>query len=42
MKRRMSWALLAGGIGLVGAPNVPAYHAAKGGGRLMSKTDALL
>ena len=28
--------------GLVGAPNVPAYHAAKGGVRLMSKTDALL
>jgi NAD(P)-dependent dehydrogenase (short-subunit alcohol dehydrogenase family) len=28
--------------GLVSAPDVPAYHAAKGGVRLMSKTDALL
>lgn len=28
--------------GLVGAPDSPAYHAAKGGVRLMSKTDALL
>jgi len=28
--------------GLVGAPDAPAYHAAKGGVRLMSKTDALL
>ena len=28
--------------GLVGAPDAPPYHAAKGGVRLMSKTDALL
>jgi NAD(P)-dependent dehydrogenase (short-subunit alcohol dehydrogenase family) len=28
--------------GLVGAPNVPPYHASKGAVRLMSKTDALL
>ena len=28
--------------GLVGAPDSPAYHATKGGVRLMSKTDALL
>lgn len=28
--------------GLVGAPDVPAYHASKGAVRLMSKTDALL
>jgi NAD(P)-dependent dehydrogenase (short-subunit alcohol dehydrogenase family) len=28
--------------GLVGAPDVPPYHAAKGAVRLMSKTDALL
>jgi NAD(P)-dependent dehydrogenase (short-subunit alcohol dehydrogenase family) len=28
--------------GLVGAPDSPAYHAAKGGVRLMSKTDAML
>jgi NAD(P)-dependent dehydrogenase (short-subunit alcohol dehydrogenase family) len=27
---------------LVGAPNIPAYHAAKGAVRLMSKTDALI
>jgi NAD(P)-dependent dehydrogenase (short-subunit alcohol dehydrogenase family) len=27
--------------GLVGAPDLPPYHAAKGGVRLMSKTDAL-
>ena len=28
--------------GLVGAPDVPAYHASKGAVRLMTKTDALL
>ena len=28
--------------GLIGAPDAPPYHAAKGGVRLMSKTDALL
>ena len=28
--------------GLVGAPDVPAYHASKGAVRLMSKTDALI
>jgi NAD(P)-dependent dehydrogenase (short-subunit alcohol dehydrogenase family) len=28
--------------GLVGAPDVPPYHAAKGAVRLMSKTDALI
>jgi len=28
--------------GLVGAPDAPPYHAAKGGVRLMSKTDALI
>ncbi|HXZ74615.1 MAG TPA: glucose 1-dehydrogenase [Streptosporangiaceae bacterium] len=28
--------------GLVGAPDAPPYHAAKGGVRLMSKTDAML
>jgi len=28
--------------GLVGAPDVPAYHASKGAVRLMSKTDAML
>jgi NAD(P)-dependent dehydrogenase (short-subunit alcohol dehydrogenase family) len=28
--------------GLVGAPDVPPYHASKGAVRLMSKTDALL
>ncbi|HMH67561.1 MAG TPA: glucose 1-dehydrogenase [Pinirhizobacter sp.] len=28
--------------GLVGAPDIPAYHASKGAVRLMSKTDALL
>ena len=28
--------------GLVGAPDVPAYHASKGAVRLMTKTDAML
>ena len=28
--------------GLVGAPDVPAYHASKGAVRLMSKTDAMI
>ena len=38
----MTWAhgSVTGSFG--GAPNVPAYRAAKGGVRLMSKTDALL
>ncbi len=28
--------------GLIGAPDIPPYHASKGAVRLMSKTDALL
>jgi NAD(P)-dependent dehydrogenase (short-subunit alcohol dehydrogenase family) len=50
-KHAVPWMLRAGGgsivnlssiYGLVGAPDVPPYHASKGAVRLMTKTDALL
>jgi NAD(P)-dependent dehydrogenase (short-subunit alcohol dehydrogenase family) len=50
-KYAVPWMLQAGGgsivnlssiYGLVGAPDVPPYHASKGAVRLMTKTDALL
>ena len=50
-KHAVPWMLRAGGgsivnlssiYGLIGAPDVPPYHASKGAVRLMTKTDALL